>query len=162
MGNSNGGNDVADVVFSVLADELLNVPVVDRVDWRAFQRKSSESTEEEEDDGFCLDPDKVLPMRLPLMEYSGKYHNDGYHDIVLQIKNDRLWADCSDRCFPFTLSFEHLSGEDFVVEIWDLLENEGRKVKSEFRIDAEKNVDAVGIAFEEEMKMQKIWFMRTG
>jgi len=163
MGNSNGGNDVADVVFSVLADELLDIPVGDHVGWRAFQQKRNEDTDEEKDERFFgLDPDDVLPMRLPLMEYGGKYHNDGYHDIVLQIKNDRLWADCSDRCFPFTLWFEHLSGDDFLVDIWDILENEGRKVKSKFRIDTKKNVNALGIAFEEEMESEMIWFTRTG
>lgn len=39
MGNSQGASDVADILFSYLADELLDVSVSDRVDWPTLWRE---------------------------------------------------------------------------------------------------------------------------
>lgn len=67
FGNSDSAGDVAEILVGHLMDEHLDVPVLERVDWAAFWRKSNEKSMEENDVDLPMPPDSLLPMTLPLL-----------------------------------------------------------------------------------------------
>jgi hypothetical protein len=72
----------------------------------------------------------------------------------------KLVADCTDRCFPFMLTFEHLTANKFVVDrryTWDTLKG---KLRGEARIEDGK-VTSVGVELEEDVEGGLIWFNRV-
>lgn len=73
-------------------------------------------------------------MSVSLLQYAGKYRNAGYHDLILEDKDGKLWADCSDRNFGFVLSLDHVSGDTFVAEIRDFLDDSKRNVEPNFSL----------------------------
>lgn len=97
---------------------------------------------------------------LPLERHVGKYVNAGYHGLSFEIKDDKLFADCSDRSFPFTLTLRHLSGQPFVADLYDLSDVEiTTKKKAVFAVEGEK-VKSLGISFIEELPDELVWFDR--
>jgi hypothetical protein len=90
------------------------------------------------------------------LQYAGKYQNAGYHDLILEDKDEKLWADCSDRNFGFVLSLDHVSGDTFVAEIRDFLDDSKRNVGAEFQLGALGEVESLGVEFVEEMKAEII------
>jgi hypothetical protein len=80
----------------------LSVPTPERLDWTALQREYYEKSKQEEKDRLQSKPLKPeFAMSVPLLQYAGKYQNAGYHDLILEDKDEKLWADCSDRNFGF-------------------------------------------------------------
>ena len=73
-------------------------------------------------------------MSVSLLQYAGKYQNAGYHDLILEDKDRKLWADCSDRNFGFVLSLDHVFGDTFVTEIRDFLDDSKRNVEPNFSL----------------------------
>jgi CubicO group peptidase (beta-lactamase class C family) len=144
-----------------LIDELLGVPREERVDWLAFFRKWYE-IENADDDG---DPELSLPedpvsLRVPLEQLVGTYHNAGYKDLVLEMKDGGVMADCNDRCFPFVLTFEHLTLDNLMVTksyVW--LEYK-QKLRGRVRIEG-NTVAALAVGLEEDVADHLIWFDRV-
>ena len=111
-------------------------------------------------------PSPTLPTTLPLSAYAGSYSHPGYQTVTLYIEEaangdvPRLRADRSFTTFPQVLSFEHVSGEYFVVNNVQ----EGLLVPNvypaEFRLGADGRVADLGIGWEEEMKGERIWLKR--
>jgi len=162
FGNSNGAGDAAEIVCGHLVDELLSVPTPERLDWTALQREHHEKSKQEEKDRMQSKPlEPELAMSVPLFQYAGKYQNVGYHDLILEVKDGKLWADCSDRTFGFVLSFDHVSGDTFVAEIRDVLDDTKRNVGAEFQLGALGEVESLGVEFVEEMKAEMIWFTKV-
>jgi hypothetical protein len=163
--NSSGAWEAVEMICSHLIDELLNVPIPDRFDLTAVLQAHEKTKPDENQEGaldcpFSVQPGSPLGLSAPVTQYTGKYHNAGYHDLNLEIKDGKLWADCTDRCFGFILSLEHCSAYVFIAEIRDI-ENNTRRVRAEFKLDADKRVSALGVAFVPEMKPELIWFDRV-
>jgi hypothetical protein len=75
-----------------------------------------------------------------------------------------LHADRSSSTAPEYLSFEHVSGEYFVVTakiIGDLNALFPDMYPAEFRIGANGRVKEIGIRWEQEMGEEKIWLIRV-
>lgn len=83
------------------------------------------------------------------LEVTGTYRNAGYKDLVVEIKDGKLMADRYDRCFPFELTFEHLTGTRFAVELHDIWGDEARRMRGEVRIENSVPV-SLGVGFVEE------------
>ncbi|OCK89547.1 uncharacterized protein K441DRAFT_681132 [Cenococcum geophilum 1.58] len=136
FGNSNGAGDIAEILCWHLIDGLLSVPTPERLDWTALQREYHEKSKQEEKNRLQSKPlEPEFAMSVPLLQYAGKYQNVSYHDLILEVKDGKLWADCSVRNFGFVLSFDHVYGDTFVVEIRDFLDDSKRNVGAEFQLE---------------------------
>jgi hypothetical protein len=84
--------------------------------------------------------------------------------IAFDVSTKKLHADRSSSTTSEFLSFEHVSGEYFVVTakiIGDLNALFPEMYPAEFRIGADGKVKEVGIRWEQEMGEEKIWLRRV-
>lgn len=162
--NSDDGDNVAELLCWHLMDELLKVSSTERVDWLAFQRKRCTKSQEEDNENEDLleRSDQKLPTSVPLEHLTGKYHNAGYHELILEVVDDKLQVDCCDRSVRLMLTFEHVTQDTFVLKIQDALDDSTRRVRAEFEVDENRKVCSLGVAFVEEMEDYLIWFARVG
>ena len=161
FGNSDDAFYVLQILFHQLMDDVLKVPQEERIDWPAYWRKChTDEEEEEEGDPELLPPESPAPLPVPLHKLAGGYFNAGYRTLVLTHNDGRLEADCTDRCMPFTLRFNHLCENKFAAEYKDLLDRSRRKLKTEFEICEDGVVQGMGIALCDGMKDELIWFQK--
>jgi hypothetical protein len=134
----------------------------DRVDWEKFfakwqVREEAEDSEKPE----WTKVEKMEPLGIDLEKLAGRYHNVGYKGVVLEMEDGKLVADCSDRCFPFKLTFKHLTGSPFSIEMRGLWDNVVyQECKGEVRVEGGEAV-AVGLGLEEDVEGGLIWFDRV-
>ena len=162
FGNSDGANRVAEIIAWHLVDELLDVPAEQRFDWHAeFEKEEREYRAERDRDPFPERKEPPLPMSLPLEQHTGTFHNAGYKNFVVEVKDGRLFVDATDRSFGFLVTFDHVSAEYFVANVEDEVDHhETFKAKAEFKVDASGVVNQLGIALEEDEANLMIWFTR--
>ncbi|KAH7406826.1 beta-lactamase/transpeptidase-like protein [Phaeosphaeria sp. MPI-PUGE-AT-0046c] len=162
VGNTDNASYVIQTLMSTLIDDVLGVPNDERIDWSAFYRgwKDKEDKEDDEIKPEHTKPENPEPLGVPIEELVGTYYDAGYKNLVLEMKDGRLVADCDDRCFPFVLTFEHLTGCKFLVHNRASWSGDIRKWLGEVRIDGGK-VTAVGVEFETEVNGHLIWFNRV-
>ncbi|GFN12662.1 beta-lactamase/transpeptidase-like protein [Aspergillus tubingensis] len=97
------------------------------------------------------------PPTIPLSAYAGNYWNPGYHNLLVQIRDDALFIDATDRSMGFTLKFEHVSDDrKFDAHLTDWLDGSDDIVKAEFVIE-DAQVTRLGLQLEEMLK-EMIWF----
>jgi CubicO group peptidase (beta-lactamase class C family) len=161
FGNANSADWVNEVLKWTLMDEVLNAPQEERVDWSAFFRKWDKMGEDMDKEAKpeLEKPEDPEPLGVPLEQLVGTYHDAGYKDLVLEMKEGKIVADCTDRCFPFMLTFDHLTAGKFVIERRDTWTDVNNKVLGEARIEGGK-VTSVGVKLEEDID-GLIWFKRT-
>jgi hypothetical protein len=135
-----------------LIDDMLGVPQDDRVDWCAFHRRwnDKEIEEDAEIKPESTRPASPDPLGLPLEALTGRYHDVGYKDLLLEIRDGKLIADCDDRCFPLVLTFIHLTANKFCVENRRTMDGVIRKWRGEVRIGGNK-ATSIGVEFEEDV-----------
>ncbi|KAI4676699.1 uncharacterized protein J4E84_009534 [Alternaria hordeiaustralica] len=162
FGNSDTAMYVNDILKFTLLDDVLGVRDEDRVDWSAFFKnfQAMDDAEEAEKPEWTKVED-ALPLDVPLDAIVGTYQNVGYKSLVIEMKDGRLVADCTDRCFPYMLTFAHLSGHTFAVEMHGVWEGKlYSTIRGEIRMEAGKVV-AVGVGLESDVKGGLIWFDRV-
>lgn len=161
--NSNSGTYVNRILEHMLMDEVLGVRDEERVDWEKVFRdrraKYLESDKKEKDKPEYTVPEDPEPLGVAVEGLVGRYFNKGYKEIRLEMREGKVVADCSDRCFPFVITFGHLSGRKFVADMHDVWDDYHSKKKAEVKVDEEGKVVAVGVDFEDEME-DLIWFER--
>ena len=161
FGNSDGANEVAEILCWHLIDELLGVPVSERFDWDQFAREREKTdADQEREDLYPERSDPPLPMAASLQSYVGRYRNSGYHDLLLDLQDDKLHVDAKDRSFGFELTLQHVSGESFIAEKIDMIDGDKQRIKAQFLLDSGRVVQYLGIAFVQEMEDPMIWFTR--
>ncbi|KAF2997934.1 hypothetical protein E8E13_005382 [Curvularia kusanoi] len=161
FGNSYDAFYVEQILFHQLMDKLLAVPQEGHTDWPSYWRKCYEDDEEEQDlDLELLPPETPEPLPVSLEKLAGEYFHPGYRYLKLELKEGCLEADCTDRCMPFTLKFSHLSASRFVAEHQDVLFKNKQKLKAEFNMSNDGNVNSLGIALCAEMEGELIWFQK--
>lgn len=162
LGNSDSAVYVNDILKFTLLDDVLGVREDDRVDWTAFFKnfQAMDETEDAEKPEW-MNVDNILPLSISLVKLVGGYHNIGYKGLALEMKDGKLMADCSDRCFPYTLTFDHLTGNTFAVEMHGVWEGElYSTIRGEIRVEGGK-VTALGVGLEPDVKGGLIWFDRV-
>lgn len=132
----------------------------------------------------------ALPLSRPLEAYTGLYSNPGYRNLTVHLappatstgglqsilgstqrKPIQYLTIGVNRIWPFTLDFEHVSGEFFIArgyhdmhlkhqDMYDPLEIQLTKV--EFRIGEDGQVKEMGALLEPLMGEKKIWFRKFG
>lgn len=154
FGNSGEAHPLAEALYLHLVDELLCIPAPERIH-REGQRRAEEPRSDPDPAKSAIEPSP------PLLNYAGTYRNAGYHDIRVEIKDGKLFADCSDRTFGFTLTIDHVSGDDFVAEMRDIYNGMKRAVGVNFEVGPDGRGTSLGVEFEEEMKSEFIRFGRV-
>ena len=97
-----------------------------------------------------------------LLEHlTGKYHNAGYHELILKVIDGKLPIDCYDRRVRLILTFEHVTQDALVFEIRDVLDGNMRRVRAEFTVDGRGKVCSLGVAFVEDMEDYLIWVTKV-
>ena len=167
-GNASEADRIAEALAMDLVDEVLGVPVSERIDWEARQiKKMSEAAASDEQDLKKLREEnlegaewKQCAPSLPLGKYAGIWSNIGYHKMVVEVKHGQLFIDASDRTMAFTCKFEHIRDDRMFICSMDHGEC-FEYVKVEFEMDQENNVTRMGIGLCEEILPELIWFDRT-
>lgn len=163
FGNSDDAFYVHQILLHQLMDDVLRVPQEERTDWPAYWRKcrADEDEEDEMEDPEMLASVSPGPIPVGLKKLAGTYFNAGYRNLVLEHKQDRLEADCTDRGMPFVLDFTHILGLTFIAEYKDMLNRSRRKMKAEFVLGGDGAVKRLGIPLCGEMEGEPIWFEKT-
>ncbi|KAK5991463.1 D-aminopeptidase-like protein [Cladobotryum mycophilum] len=115
-----------------------------------------ESDDEDKDEKYEVTP---LPQDTPLEVYAGKFRHPGYNNMTVQIKDDKLFIDATDRSFPCTLELEHMSGGTEFKATLRALAIEDEVAKGGFVLEGGV-ATKLGLALEPELK-DLIWFDRV-
>ena len=162
FGNSSSATYVSDILKFTLLDDVIGVRKEDRVDWGVFFKnfQTMDDAEDAEKPEWTK-VESVEPLGIALEKMVGGYHNIGYKGLVLEMKNGKVMADCSDRCFPYVLAFEHLTGNSFTVEMHGIWEGSlYSTIRGEIRTEGGQ-VMAIGVGLETDVKGGLIWFDRV-
>lgn len=159
FGNGDNATTVVDTLSQELIDEALAVPSNERPDWNNFFSENNIDAKDPDEEKkvreeLCPETSEPQSQVLPLTAYTGTYSNPGYHELVVQIKDNRLFIDANDRSFPFTLTFEHVCDQNkFLVCLMGSIVGEGDKeyLKAVFHIEDGKATQ-LGIDFEEDLQ----------
>ena len=157
LANADSASDLGTIIAHELVDEVLQVPKDERPDWNSRQHKL-----DSDEDGPSKDEQPTLGTQgqdMDLNMYTGQYWNPGYKGMKVEIKNDALFVDATDRSVGFTLTFENLGDKTkFTAELSSYLEPgiDNDKLEAEFRFRDEKVVQ-MGIKLEDNLN-GLIWF----
>ena len=110
--------------------------------------------------GHAKDPPRPpQPQETPLEAYTGDYHNPGYHTFSVEIKDNKLFIDATDRSMPCTLTFEHRSDQtEYTAHLYDIFDGGDEALDACFVFDGERVVK-MGLQLEWGCK-DMIWFER--
>ncbi|KAL8783326.1 MAG: hypothetical protein Q9213_004701 [Squamulea squamosa] len=183
MGNTAwGGGIVENILFYHLLDKYLDIPMKKRGDVGAvFQNLLIKPKMEQLKDPIkALYPHAptgkdIIPLSRPLQNYTGTYHNVGYHSLTIILAQSSPDSTphlrcVMDRTWPYVYDFIHVSGEYFVVkgqmstphgEVDPTDPLEVMLLKAESRLGEDGEVEAFGADLEPEMRGEKIWFERV-
>lgn len=170
-------SDVADTVVSLLMYRMIDDVAQHGSNGRAIREEGlgseSESESEsvpdddEDDDGLEdelreeLSPglEKPEPQKLPLSTYTATYSHPGYHDFTVQVKDDALFIDATDRSYGFTLTFKHICEQTkYICYMVLSVDPQDTPIKAEFRLEGDKAVK-MGLNLQE-WNDEYVWFER--
>ncbi|KAI7238835.1 beta-lactamase/transpeptidase-like protein [Hortaea werneckii] len=166
FGNSEGIETVAEVLTNTIIDELLDVPQHERPDWNELSKQQDAADDDNADEqpekvrqALCPGIAEVRPQTLPLDFYTGTYNNAGYHDLTVEVRDDRLFIDATDRSMGFILTFDHVcDNSKYVVHLSDFQTGGDDPLAAEFKFENDRAV-SMGLHLEPDLK-QYIWFDR--
>ncbi|PLN84989.1 beta-lactamase family protein [Aspergillus taichungensis] len=163
LANSDGAGVVPAIVARELIDEVLNVPKPERPDWNEIEREDHPPSSEEYEklrQKICPGIQDSEPQKLPLSAYVGDYWNPGYRKMTLEIVDDSLFINATDRSFRSTLTLDHICRQtQYIAHLVDEWEGVDEAVQTEFVF--EDNVAVrMGMRLEPELE-QLIWFDRV-
>ena len=157
LGNADSAGDLGDIIAHELVDDVLGVPEEQKVDWIAWQCKLyDDDKEKDEEDKLQDDGSKLEDVDLSL--YTGRYWNAGYHGMEVEIKDDKLFVDATDRTMGFTLTFEPREQGKFITIMSNYFEPgvDNQDLEAEFKLEDDK-VNQMGIKLEKAL-VGLIWF----
>ncbi|KAH7157369.1 beta-lactamase/transpeptidase-like protein [Dactylonectria estremocensis] len=180
VGNSTGAGPIGTILARDVMDEILQVPGADRP--RRQKSKTPRSTTKgdasnpkhqfkdggekqrtvKENDSRApnVRVGHLQPQTTPLDLYIGKYLHPGYHDMIVQIRGDKLFIDAMDRSLGFTLTFEHKCEQtEYTAYLGDLLEDQVDSFKARFVFEDGKAVK-LGLDLEPVLR-EMIWFQKV-
>lgn len=177
IGNSDGANSVASILARRLIDNFLgvenettphnkpknkspasfrNINVQSKSKVNSAIKKNQEH-HKSKGNKQDLQSSAPQPPEMPLRAYIGRYWNPGYHDLVVQIRENVLFVDATDRSMGFTLTFEHVhNGTQYNAHLSDWLDGGDDLVKAEF-VTENGRIMKLGLHLETSLK-EMIWF----
>lgn len=179
LGNAEGTNSVAAQLFRDLIDEVVGVAKEERIQLFTKQliaksqkngkaKNRTQETQRNEGRNIAKKPNQkqkdnrsesAQPQTRPLSQYTGYYWNAGYHGMKVEIKDDALFIDATDRSMGFTLVFEHQQDQTkYIAHLSDFWEGGDDLIPAEFVFDGDRAVK-MGLDLEP-LIGDKIWFER--
>ena len=174
-------NAMQEIIWHKLMDDRLSVPKEKQFNFEKYWERRHK---EDYIDKFFNSPKRLYPdavwsgppsdLQFP-DDFVGDFEHPGYGTLTVSIASPKrrypgakagpmLRTDTKDRAWPFQLQFQPVNGLHFLA--WKL-PLDGNPVmlfkgalKAEFRLDARGDVDMLGIAWDDEMEDEKIWFER--
>ncbi|KAI2782719.1 beta-lactamase/transpeptidase-like protein [Daldinia loculata] len=156
MGNAIGAESVANSVRRKLFSAVLKVP-----EEELAKSVSSDNKEDNKENDGAKDEEKedeeVQPQVMPLSAYVGKYWNPGYHTLAVQIKDEKLFIDATDRSSRCTITFDHVSDQTkYTAHLCDIYEEGDEPLRAEFVFGGGRAI-RLGLDYEEILN-GLIWF----
>lgn len=180
MTNTMGPSVQTPLLYSIL-DQLLNTPPKDRINWRGIiDRQLEEQSQALKNSKERLYPDlpkNLIPLGLPLEDYTGFFSHAGYGSINLTLIDSEpkcssdsqrpiIRAALVNAEIPLVIDIEHVSGEYFLGSVGLIKVDGFREVlqftKVEYRLNQAGKVDELGIMLDLEMVEEMIWFKKVG
>lgn len=104
----------------------------------------------------------------PLEVYLGEYWHPGWHSLHVQNANGKLFIDCTDRSYVFTLTLVHVCDQTkYYARYKEVTAGYGAPLAIEFRFDDEAGEEEggglavkLGVAFDEDLD-DHVWFERV-
>jgi Beta-lactamase/Domain of unknown function (DUF3471) len=159
--NSDTAYTVNEKVPWALIDEFLAIPLEKRYDWDAVAKEGQAKEHlENVEELYPNLPEKRVPLALPLESYAGAYIHAGYGTFVVEYDGNNLQVDATDRTWRFILSLEHVSGEFFVAEKFDVDSHYKGRMRAQFRLGADGTPRSLGVELVEGLGNEMIWFQR--
>jgi hypothetical protein len=178
VGNSTECGPVSSIVTKDLIDEVIKLPGEER----SFHRKkaATRKTKLQDRDEFKskksrnkkksgVNQNKKSPgdsqmlsdsQEMPLMAYTGQYRNPGYHTLTVQINDDELFIDATDRSFGFAVTFEHKAKKtEYIAHMRGIRDDSDDPIEARFELKDDRAVK-LGLDLEPAMK-ELIWFERV-
>lgn len=180
MGNSPEAGSVANILIRELIDDALGVPEVERSGgsknrqeiaksvktMKQKEKKHHKATQNSNANrvvkgkGHQIPDNLAEPQTKPLGDYTGQYWNTGYRGMNVEVKDNRLFVDASDRSMGFTLTFHHQSGQaKYIAYLADEVEGGNDPIEAEFEFK-DNQVITMGLRLENSLK-GLIWFQRV-
>lgn len=113
----------------------------------------------------CI-PFPPLPTTIPVPNFAGSYWHPAYRRMTIfwDEKQEKLFADRRDSTNACWLTFTHVSGNYFLVDISpgatdDVFPRQSR-VGAEFRVGADGKPAEIGVSWEPDMNKAPIWMSR--
>ncbi|THC98304.1 hypothetical protein EYZ11_002237 [Aspergillus tanneri] len=178
LSNSAGGGPVATILTRELIDRVLGVSDTERsrrnqgnTTTLSANVKSQTDQPKHKATRTTRKKDKVQqlrasvishpqPQETPLDAYMGRYWNSGYHFLSVDVKDEKLFIDATDRSMGFSLTFEHVSGgTKYIAHLEDFLEGGDDLVPAKFIFEDGQAV-RLGLHLEKSLK-DMIWFERV-
>ncbi|KAK3673893.1 hypothetical protein LTR78_006095 [Recurvomyces mirabilis] len=164
VGNSSDANDIAAIVSREFIDQVLKVSQDERPDWNQqfhddVERDIEEEKKRVEDlkEELRSGGNGELEQKRSLSTYTGRYWNEGYKAMKVEITGNQLYIDASDRSMGFFLTFEHICDQTkYVVHLSDFVEGGDTQMAAEFVFEGAKVVK-LGLKIEEDLD-EMIWF----
>lgn len=164
--NSSTGGAVASALIRELVDEVLGVAVNERPrpqmpnQKKANAKKQQMPVRPKDEETKPKRRTPKNPQEKPLEDYAGVYSNVGYHTMTVEIRDDELYVDATDRGMGFTLTFEHVRDQtEYKAHLSDALEAGDDVLDAEFVIEDGKVV-RMGVDLEPAVR-DLIWFDRV-
>ncbi|KAK5631412.1 hypothetical protein RRF57_007126 [Xylaria bambusicola] len=162
LGNANNTGEIATALAYELIDEVLCVPGPERLDWdKVLQERIAkyENDPKEEELRRVLREDAEA-QKMPLSLYTGTYWNLGYKGITVDVKDEKLFIDASDRSIGFFIVLDHVRKQtEYLGHVSNCLSGEEYDlIPARFLFHNDKPVK-FGLELEKEAEM--IWFNRV-
>ncbi|OJJ05861.1 hypothetical protein ASPVEDRAFT_55646 [Aspergillus versicolor CBS 583.65] len=147
LGNSAGAGQAATVIIRALMDEILGVAVEERPSYK----KESKAK-------HVAKNTKAPQTNKPNQRNKDRdYWNPGYRHMTLQVKDEHLFVDATDRSMGFTLTFHHVKDQtEYTAILTDEVELTDEAVEAEFVFKDGKAIK-MGLDLEPTIK-ELIWF----
>lgn len=163
LGNSAGAGQAATVIIRALMDEILGVTVEERPSYKKGSKKAKDvtvNTKSQQTNKPKKRNEDSPPQTTPLENYIGDYWNPGYRNMTLQIKDEHLFVDATDRSMGFTLTFHHVKDQtEYTAILTDEVELTDEAVDAEFVFKDGKAIK-MGLDLEPAIK-ELIWFEKS-
>lgn len=161
VGNSYWTALVGTRLCAELIVEALHVsPLDDFPDWSTIAKLLEQQNERQAKElrqELCPGIHQPEPQKLPLSEYIGLYWNAGYRSMDVEVKDEKLFVNATDRSEAFTLTFKHLCKQkNYVAQLTDYYDGDKAEIAAEFVIKQDKIV-RMGLKLEDELD-HPVWF----
>ncbi len=161
FGNSETSSAINEKIPWALVDEFLGIPPKKRYDSdAAFREELAKEQLDTVEELYSNLPEVRIPLALPLEAYAGSYTHPGFGNLAVEYKEGKLEVDATDRTWRFKLSLEHVSGEFFIAEKFDVDIHSRDRIKAQFRLGADGAPRSLGIDLVEGMRDEMVWFQR--